>query len=249
MGFFRVMLLPVALVLLLAPMRTEASVVTFYDGTFNPSDWSVDAFEKLNGGSANASQALSGGNPGEYYRIINTVNSGAVNSAVYGLYLKPTASYTPSTQGAIISGSLSIDTQMFAGFGLGEATRTLLQQDGKLFIRIGSRIDANNVGSWLTQGQTFEQNDFQLISSATVNSSGPLFTDPLIHPDFTSTGSTIIFGFSSANSTTGTDGYRIDAGYDNWRITLNTVPEPTSMVLWAVGGFAAIAFTRRRRTC
>lgn len=246
MRLLRAASLLMVLLLGLMPVGADAGVIVFSDGTFNSADWVVDAFENANGGSAAVSQELLGGNPGAFYHIVNTVSPGAVGSTIYGLYLKPTASYSPSTQGAIINGTLSIDTQMFSGFGLGEATRTLLQQDGELFVRIGNRIDANNVGSWVTKGQSFVANEFQLISETTP---GVLVIDPTQHPDFSKTGSTIVFGFSSANSTTGTTGYTIDGGYDNWQITLNTstVPEPASIVLLAIGGVAAAGCGWRRR--
>lgn len=217
----------------LIPAAAEGAVVTFFDGTFNDADWERDVFEIVNGGTVVATQEAAGGNPGEYLHIINTVAAGAAGSAVYGLYIKPSASYTPSTQGAIIDGTLSIDTQMFAGFGDGETTRTLLRQDGNLFIRVGMRIDANNVGSWMTKGQTFTASNFQMISQT---GPGVLVFDPTNHPDFSDSGSTIEFGFSTADSTQFTTGYTIDGGFDNWRVTLNTVPEPTSLVLLAVGG-------------
>src|ERR1700741_616472 len=99
MKYLRASLLSLGLMLCLVQSRADAGFITFFDGTFDDADWERDVFEHINGGTVSASQVLSGGNPDEYFHVVNTVSCGGVDSAVYGLYLKPTASYTPSVHG------------------------------------------------------------------------------------------------------------------------------------------------------
>ena len=57
-------LLPAALL-----QEHAAADTTFADGTFNNSDWSLTLQTSGNGGTSNATQVISGGNPGSYYRV------------------------------------------------------------------------------------------------------------------------------------------------------------------------------------
>src|SRR5579872_4884771 len=50
--------------------------VTFFDGTFNDPDWELITFTSGPGGTISASQQLSGGNPGAYRDIVNSVHAG-----------------------------------------------------------------------------------------------------------------------------------------------------------------------------
>ena len=54
---------------------TAAADVTYFDGTFNNSDWQVPImYQGYNGGTLNAYQVASGGNPGSYREVDTTLN-------------------------------------------------------------------------------------------------------------------------------------------------------------------------------
>lgn len=211
-------------VLLLATIfiPVGASTATYSDSIFNDSDWTITTVELGNGGMVTASQSPMGGNPGEYRRIVNTVNGANPfpNSVIQGFHLKTSAVYDPSTQGAIDTIDYYEDSIMFVGFGQGQASEAALLQDGTLY-RSTRRVLSNQLNSWTPQSiLALTEQEFTDEADGT--------------PDFSESGGMITFGFVRSNSTPG-GGYFIDAGIDNWKIDVHPVPLPAGAWLFISG--------------
>ena len=82
----------------------------FTDGVFADADWTFHLFEVGAGGTVAYHQSLSGGNPGEFRVIRNTVPANSGEARVYGFYLREEATYNPSAQGEISSITYSEDS-------------------------------------------------------------------------------------------------------------------------------------------
>ena len=197
-----------AAVLLLA-VNADGQTASFADDTFDDSDWHITRMSVNNAGSVSAVQEATGGNPDSFRRIINHC---AGTGTIYGFHMKLDAVYNPAVQGAIESLDYFEDSRMFVGFGQGQATGPALHQDGRFYFGPGM---LSNQSTWTTQsrtgvaGETFVE---------FVNGSGH---DSGSHPDFSSSGSPITFGFFRRNSN-GT--YTINAGIDNWSVVLSVDP-------------------------
>jgi hypothetical protein len=188
--------------------------ITFSDGVFNTSDWQLTIEQSGNGGNVSFSQESTGGNPDEHLRITDMVNAAPPYSLVIGAFLHTNAIYFPRTQGEIVSLEYSEDSVMFQGWGGGQSAGPALRQNGVLYYANypgGGLLDANR-NSWTHYGPTsLKAEDF-----------GRPFT-PDVHPDFSSEGSPIEFGFYRCNSTP-VFGYTIIAGIDNWSVTIHNKP-------------------------
>ena len=202
--------------------EANASVV-FSDGNFADTDWSHKVYASGSGGSQTASQELAGGNPDSFLHIQNTVNTPDSITWVGGYFLKKGAVYEPSVSGAIQSVDYGEDAIMFSGFGGGQASFMVIAQADNIYFQFPYL--GTNFGQWsqiIQKGLTaknFVQFDFSRcnIEPACLNLSS--------HPDFSTSGATMTFGFGSANAArVGASGYTIDGGIDNWQVTINPVP-------------------------
>ncbi|MHC4535627.1 MAG: glycoside hydrolase family 16 protein [Planctomycetota bacterium] len=185
--------------------------VTFSDGVFNASDWQLVTEQSGNGGSVSFSQESTGGNPDEYLRITDTVNAAPPYSIVCGAFFNTGAIYFPQTQGEIVSLEYSEDSIMLSGWGQGQATGLALRQNGVLYYAYtpGGGLFYANQSSWTPHSFTsFQAENFGH------------WQNPNVHPDFSSEGSPIEFGFYRMNSTP-VFGYTIVAGIDNWSVTIH----------------------------
>ncbi len=196
--------------------------VSFVDGTFSDSDWTMETFPTSLTGQF-TEQISAGGNPGAYKRVA-TIN----NNFTYNAHLRTAFIYDPSVSGAINSIDWSIDFKNFSAFGAGQGYGLVLKQSGILYR--GSFFATGTVPTlWQTNGQSAltSSNFTEGISGAT-------------NPDFSSSGSAITFGFTTNNG----DGATIDIGYDNYRVDVTPVPEPATM---AVLGLGVASLLRRRK--
>lgn len=199
---------------LLAAATAHAAPAVITDRTFADSDWSLTIFTVGNGGDAEATQ-ISFGNAAPSRRIRLTVNdapSPTESSAVDSVHLFSGTTYDPQTQGPIATVDYFEDALLVEGFGDGQATGIALRQGGNAYIRqIGLTPDfiwspKQDVGVPAT--------GFVGISAAGL--------DPNAHPDFSSSGGPIEFGFTRRNSTSlGANGYTIVALIDNWTVLVN----------------------------
>jgi hypothetical protein len=210
--------------LLVTPLHTQADVV-FSDSEFDDSDWELMVWELGDGGSVVAQRQASGGNPGSYRRVVDTLEDApgsGERSRLAGFHVRLGASYNPQVEGAIDWIVYAEDSIMFSGHGQGQGTGLILLQDGNVYIPGGLFVNQNQ---WTTQTLSkLEETDFVRVLPN-------LDLDPTQNPDFSATGSTIEFGFSRTNSTClGCLGYTIDAGIDNWSVSIVPIPERTGSV-------------------
>ncbi len=188
--------------------------VTFSDAVFNTSDWQLTIDQDGNGGSVSFSQESTGGNPDEHLRITDTVNAAPPYSRIFGAFFHTSAIYIPQTQGKIVSLEYSEDSVMFKGLGDGQGSGLALRQNGKLYYAYypGSGLIYANQSSWTPHSFT----------SLQAENFGH-WQNPDVHPDFSSEGSPIEFGFFRGNSTPSFS-YSIIAGIDNWSVTIHNEP-------------------------
>jgi uncharacterized protein (TIGR03382 family) len=225
----------------LACVSSAEAAVSFFDGVFNNSDWSLNVITNAAGaGSTSVGfQVLTGGNPNEYRRIRNNgVVSSAGNGSVLGLHMNNFAFYTPSSSGAITSIAYSEDSINFlpAQAGNGQGTGLAIIQNGKNYIlRTPALVmPASGFTNWAPNAAP------SIVASDMWELSGAGILNSSSNPDFTITGSAMQFGFWRGNSAN--QNFSTDCGIDNWSVTI--VPTPGSLALLGLGGLAA---GRRRR--
>jgi hypothetical protein len=193
-----------------APIAPARADVSFFDGTFDPADWTIQSAAQVgNGGTTSATQQQTGGDPDQFRQISQTVNpipEAGGSSTTYNFHLNLTATYDPAN-GAIESIDYSEDAILISGFGDGQALGPAILQGGQIYIR------ANQV----SPDFAWTDKDFPGLGEG----SFALFGDGTQHPDFSEQGDPIQFGFVRANSTLG-NGYTIIGGIDNWSYTIHT---------------------------
>jgi PEP-CTERM motif len=235
-----------------SPPAVKADV-TYSDGDWG-SQWSLE--EQYYQGPANgggstetATTIANNGNPGSYYQQTATIPTAppGVRNGIDNEYLFSGASgangYNPSVSGEILSLDFCIDIINFTQ-GLNVSAAPMLEQGG-MFYR--ATVLTSMSPSWTTLSYVgLTALNFGLVSN---DPSGIGSTvDFSMHPDFSLTGGPISFGFASVHSTSlGGVGYTKMEGFDNWCITLHTVPEPASLSLVLLGALATTLWARRFR--
>lgn len=208
-----------------------ASMVTFTDGTFD--NWMASKIlDDTTSGNAtfSANQASSGGNPSEFRRVTHSYQAGSI----FVGHLFQEASYTPFTQGELLSLDFEYDlVQLNPVPSQAVAYGLLLVQNNTHYL---SSTDLIFDGTWTSFSRDgLGSSDFNLLPGS---GSAAL--------DFSESGSEIQFGYYSANTSVGTFQFR-ESGIDNWSVTITTVPEPS---IFAMTGFAifALFFCRSKRS-
>src|SRR5262245_53279320 len=146
-------LFAVLLLAALAPLA-RAQSTTFSDGTFLDADWSVSV-EVLNlGGTATGVQVGSGGNPGTWRQIDNTLNSAAGQSfsnTVYGFHSKSGATFAPASNGPITSIDYAESSLRTAGGQ--QACGLAVRQNGVIYYG-PSFLNPSAFNTWAPNSQT-----------------------------------------------------------------------------------------------
>lgn len=229
-----------ALLVSLVCANAACADMAFFDGTFSNADWQVSSiFQGYNGGSVSGAQAGSGGNPGTY-RIVNTTVNGIGShpyANVLGFQQRLGATYDPTVQGAISTVDFSIDFLNINTFGNGQQYEIALLQNGLLYGLL-PHITQTVTGWQHDSSNGLTANDFYQI----VNAPPLFYFDGAHHPDFSATGSPISLGFQTWTATTDVP-FTLTVGYDNWGVTVHSIPEPGMFLLAALGGLALLAKT------
>jgi uncharacterized protein (TIGR03437 family) len=199
--------------------------VNFFDDTFAPANWEL-VVSILGGVDGAAGQVATGGAPGGTgpYRLVehNVAQAAtALGSAVYTFHRKAGATYTPSTQGAIQSIEYCEMAKLFAptvAIGQGQAFGPALLQGGKMYIFRTAFTYIPQVWTSYTLNSLTAANFYELKTSAQV-AAGAAIVDNTSHPNFSSSGGAIQFGFYRGNSTPST-GYKNAFGIDNWALAV-----------------------------
>jgi hypothetical protein len=219
---------------------------TVTDTTFANSDWTLTVFPAGTGGAASATQGSNGGN---FFRTItDTVNLGP--SLILDTHIYTPFTYNPAVSGPIANINYSEDAFCVSGcFGQGQSTGPALIQGGNLYVFNGFLITGP-----LTTTQTLTASGLTAASFAKVAVTPTSYFDNTQHPDFSTAGAPIQFGFLRANSAGVGVAYTLTAAIDNWRITITpaaaTAVVPT-LNPFAMGGLilmlavAGVLFLRR----
>ena len=210
------------------PSRAE---LVISDAMFNPSDWSATVYSVSGTASHTDEQSLTGGNPGAYRRMSHILSSSG-NIGVAHLFLAD--SFDPSTAGAIVSLDYRENriefNPPFTGAAIGASP--VLRQDDVFYF--GPSITFTNLSWDAVQLTGLTATDFTSIS--------------LEHPDFSTSGGLIHFGYARSNTSNSVVGVTTQHGIDNWSYTVHAIPEPGSFMITIVGALGALGFRHRRRS-
>src|SRR5579883_1619793 len=208
---------------------------TLQDGTFNSSDWSfmTSIYAPGDTVAVTPSQQTSGGNPGDYQQIEFDATS-VPNLADLGEFAFYTAdSYDPSKSGAITSIDFSLNylSQYPAQDDAGGTTYSMaLMQNGLVYESYAGvyAVDGNLPNhTWLSWSHQMDAYSFELANYLTPCSTCALY------PDFSSTGAPITFGYIASDgacSDCASGPGVVDAGVDNWKVTIHSALSVTSNV-------------------
>ncbi len=217
-----------------------SSASTFTDTAFNLGDY-TESLAYASDASLTFGQCATCGNTGTALSITAIAPSGVGDTAI--AFINAGFSYNPST-GAIASISASVDKNFSTSFTVsdfGSAFHPTIEQDGVYYVAsiAGPTLDGTTTG-YATIAQTgLTAADFQQFDFATGSfvPGAPNFSgDPMFF------GLTQIFGFQ------GDADFGAEADYDNFTLTINSVPEASTWALLALGlGAAGLAGRRSAR--
>lgn len=187
-------------------INTPEKTVTFSDANFADVDWSVPYEVLENGATHTANRVETGGNPGAF-RQMNHTFIGLGHILVFHQYND--GSYNPSTQGPIDSLDYSEDRiyhdPLAPGYSIG--AKAGIVQNGVVYLT--EPLNVYN-STWETRSLTgLTADDFVDEESRS------------LHPDFSSSGGEILFGYVRANTNTGGNPYSRDHGIDNWVVVIH----------------------------
>jgi hypothetical protein len=218
------------------------AVVSFFDGVFNNSDWTLTTLVNFPGfgSTTQGFQVLAGGNPNEYRRVRNNLIANGSNAAVHGFHMNVNAFYNPSSQGAITAINYSEDSINFIPTaqqgGNGQGTGLVILQSGRYYelrnpVLVMPYTSFSNWAPNAAPGTV--ATDYWEVDPI-----GNLL--PSSNPDFSIAGGLMQFGFWRGNS--GNISYSTDCGIDNWSVQI--IPTPGAAAVLGLGGLLVI---RRRR--
>lgn len=233
-----------ALAGVLVSASSTLAAASFFDGVFNNSDWTLSTITNAAGAGSitQGFQVPTGGNPSQYRIVRNNLQISAVNSLVVGVHINVTASYTPSSQGAITFINYSEDSKNFSSQGgNGQGTGLAIIQGGNTYIQRNPILSMpfSGFSNWAPNAAPgLVASDLWQIDNA-----GNFF--PGNNPDFSATGTVMQLGFYRGNSsgTLSSGTFNTECGIDNWSVQI--VPAPGAAALLGTGGF--MAMRRRRR--
>ena len=201
---------------------------TFSDTTFNNSDWSAISFTQ--GTTSFTAGQVSLGNPDTGRQVTHDLGD---TTAIGVAHVFNPASVTIGTGGmAGLTYQIDFIVQPFAPVGLG----FLVVQNGRYYI-------SNYLAATQTQWTTAVSDTLTESMFGEVNVSLGSVQNMNSNPDFDLVGSTLQFGFFTANSG---GPIIIQSNYDNFSVSAEAVPEPATMALLAIPALAALRKKKSR---
>lgn len=229
----------IGMAMLAVPLSVSAGVTVFSDLTFNPADYSQVSYLDNGAVTITTGQTPTGGNPGAALQILADVPPNTVFASMQG-FANNTFLYDPSTQGAVQTIDASIDKEFNTDLNLASNTfRPLVLQGGKYYVAAITLPATKNV--WLTGSQNgLASSDFTLFDFGT-----GLF-DATQHPNFS--GGPMELGIANRlTQTSNASPNHDDIRYDNFRLQLNTVPEPAGLGMAGASAISILLCSGRRR--
>lgn len=213
--------------------------VTFFDGNFSPANYTQTTSFVTAGATLIAGSQCSGlcGNPDPALQIDTYFGDTTLSlgSADLG-FVNTTFSYDPSTQGAILSITASVDknltvdvTPTTASGTLGDTFRPLIYQDLTFYLAAIPYLPGVSIvgGTGSTGFQTLSQSGLVAADFLQYDfSTGTFYAGT---PNFA--GDPMLFGLGQISSLQGYSSGHFAAVYDNLQLDLATVPEPSSILL------------------
>lgn len=181
-----------------------------------------------------------GGNPDRYLRYIVQFLPYAGTTTVFIRSTKTSLTWDPSQKGGINSLDYSMDRVVQEEPGVTDGTigiNLVIAQGASFYVT--NLQGAFHLGQWQTYGESsIGASSFGLVAP-------DLSIDMSAHPDFSATGTPMTFGFGTFFSLTNNQGTvpEYTRGTDNWAMTINAVPEPSSL---ATVGVVLFGLRRRR---
>jgi hypothetical protein len=192
------------IILILCLVPAAGASITYSDGIFNNTDWTVTYFAVITGETASGEQITSDGNPQPCRRIDNYIITGG---GLIGFHLKTGATYNPATQGAISSINYSEDNKKVGTYV--QAVGFALKQGDKYYYK---SLGYTDIYSWTARKLTgLRAADFDC------------YGNPGEHPDFSASGGEITFGFLRNNSAGAGSNKHVYGLIDNWQVTVYPV--------------------------
>lgn len=208
------------LALCLIQARSASASLVLFDGTFNNGDWVHSVLVATNA-TYTVNQSPTGGFPGSYQSGKHFLGPTVPNYIEVAHVFSAGGSYDPSTMGAIEQVNVNYDfivtNVINAGPLVGHGL--LLEQSGDFFLyRLADAAYGDGWTAFSASG--LQATDFIAAQS------GPS------HPDFSTGGAPIQFGYFTLNGTppSGSGAAELDWGIDNYSVTaISVVPEPSSL--------------------
>jgi hypothetical protein len=186
--------------------------IEFFDGEMADADWSITVEMTHFGGATRAYQRPSGGDPGPYRRVENSVKpklDGSRNE-LRGFHRRVGFVHDPAGAGAITSLDFSVSTYRIAG-PLQRFAVAVRQDD--IWYWGPELLGPEALETWVRTDQPgLVAGDFSRIDM------------PGVHPDFSAAGGPIDLGFLCTNDSgdAGGDFEPNAGGVDSWRVLVRT---------------------------
>jgi hypothetical protein len=188
--------------------------VVFSDQDYADSDWTiVNQF-----GLVSAGQQPTGGNPGSYRQVVLAVGQ----DVPFVGQLSRRFVYDPSTQGAITGITYRIDLETTDAEGAGYFA--LISQGGNYYLETQHTGNATP-NTWLTENIVLDLSDFVRF---TISPAHTFVVDANSHPDFSSNGSPMTFGYEVTAEARSSPDHNIDNDPIILTVVPSAVPEPLS---------------------
>ncbi len=188
------------------------SCVTFSDGNFTLTDWDSRVAREYGGpNQTTVERRPSRGNPGAYH-YTQIRHPSQIASGLWMTYLRTSATYDPSVEGAITSLSASVDIDW---------AETSPETPNRAAIGSLAIVQDDTV-YWNSSLFVFSGEGWKTHTASTLAEFERLSDVGPMQPDFTTAGSEMQFGFVVAGSATagvGTPAFRF-IGIDNWSFTV-----------------------------
>lgn len=205
--------------------------ITFSDSTFNNADWNVHAVA-TGAAATSVGTQTGGGNPGTGREVTNTLSQPALLYAMHAYGTTAATTYQPAIDGAIGTVDYTIDAQWLAGIG-GQGHGIALGALQGMNLYYGIYSITGSSGTWGTYAN----------AGMTAADFVPFNGGPAI--DFSASGAPIRFGFVVGNSAPDQP-YFNTVIYDNFSVTIHTIPSPAAGTLLALS-LAGLTTSRRRK--